>query len=324
MTERLIIDRLSVDYRDDRGLSHKHRPPAAALTDISFTLTQGETMGIVGESGSGKTTLGRAILQQVPPRAGRVLLGGVDLTALGDAKLGPYRSRMQMLFQDPLEAMNPRMTVAQIVGEPLLLQGGHKRHERMTKVAGLLRQAGLDSAVLSRYPRQLSGGQRQRVALARALSTRPDVLVLDEPTSGLDVSLQARILNLLRDLQETVGWSYLFISHDLAAISYLAHRTLVLYRGRMMEQGPTASLITHPTHPYTALLLAALPTTESILPPKTPPAPASVAEINTNPTVGCVFYDKCPNARHHCRTDPPPQYTAGPRHTAYCHYPLPP
>ena len=317
----LRVENLTVEYVKRPRLGHKEERRHKALADISFALPGGETIGIVGESGCGKTTLGHAVLQMTPVSAGRVLWDGTEITALKGAALRPFRRQMQLVFQDPFEAMNPRMTVDRIVSEPLHLAFGMARSTRRQKAAELLQRVGLDEAVLSRYPRQLSGGQRQRVALARALATEPRLLVLDEPTSGLDVSLQARILNLLRDLQAEKGLSYLFISHDLSAISYIAHRTVVLFGGHMMEQGPTATLIRSPAHPYTASLLAALPVPAAGRPAHIASDP--VPRAGALPSMGCIYCPWCDRAQSRCHFDAPGATVLEGERVVACHYPLP-
>ena len=319
MSAGLCVDGLSVEYAAKRHLGAAQGRTHTALTDIRFTLSAGETLGVVGESGSGKTTLGHAVLRMIPASRGRILWDGVDLATLNDRDLQPYRRQMQLVFQDPYEAMNPRMSIGPIVAEPLLFAYGLNRRARRERAAQLLDEVGLDESVLGRRPRALSGGQRQRVALARALATTPRLLVLDEPTSGLDVSLQARILNLLRDLQTTNGLSYLFISHDLAAVSYIAQRTLVLFQGHVMEQGPTDALLSRPAHPYTAALLAALPTP---VPGRAPQGPAPALGPVTDPAPGaCVYYPWCGKAQTRCRIKAPDPTSLGGDHLVACHYP---
>lgn len=321
MTGELRVEHLSVEYVKRPRLGHKEERRHIAVNDVSFALPSGGTLGIVGESGCGKTTLGHAVLQMTPISRGRILWDGTDLTELRGAALRPFRRQMQLVFQDPFEAMNPRMTVDRIVSEPLHLAFGMARSARRYKAAELLQQVGLDETVLSRYPRQLSGGQRQRVALARALATEPRLLVLDEPTSGLDASLQARTLNLLRDLQADKGFSTLFISHDLSAVSYVAHRTLVLFGGHMMEQGPTATLIRGPAHPYTAALLAAVPVPAQGR--ATTSAQNAIPRAGQFASTGCIYCPWCNQAQSRCHLDAPIATALGGEHLVACHYPLP-
>ncbi len=321
MTSELRVENLTVEYVKRPRLGHKEERRHKALDDVSFTLPSGGTLGIVGESGCGKTTLGHAILQMTPVSQGRILWDGTDLTKLKGAALRPFRRQMQLVFQDPFEAMNPRMTVDRIVSEPLHLAFGMVRSAQRHTATELLQQVGLDETVLSRYPRQLSGGQRQRVALARALATEPRLLVLDEPTSGLDASLQARTLNLLRDLQADKGFSYLFISHDLSAVAYVAHRTLVLFGGHVMEQGPTATLIYRPAHPYTAALIAALPV--PVRKQAVTTAQAIVPRAGPLASKGCIYCPWCDKAQPRCHLDAPIATALDKEHLVACHYPLP-
>lgn len=319
----LEVSKLSVQFAlGEGGLLRKQQGIIHAVSDVSFGVGKGQTIGLIGESGSGKSTLGRAILHLVRPTSGSVSLEGVDLTTLPEGELRTYRKRMQMVFQDPFDSMNPRMTIGQIVMEPLKLQRLGTEAERRTRALGLLERMGLPASSMYRYPGQFSGGQRQRVAIARALATHPDLLVLDEPTSGLDVSMQARILNLLRDIQGELGLSYVFISHDLGAIAYLTQHVHVMYLGRIVESAPTQVLVDRPAHPYTASLLDALPplvrgTDSGLLPaPKgEPPSPA-------NPPQGCAFHTRCPNAQPICAEQRPGLQTLDGDHRVACHFPL--
>ncbi|APZ44145.1 ABC transporter ATP-binding protein [Acidihalobacter ferrooxydans] len=324
MNAWLDVRQLSVRFNASQGgLLRKTQGTVHALSEVDFTLAKGETLGLIGESGSGKSTLGRAVLHLNRPSDGHVLLEGTDLTALSERDMRPFRRRMQMVFQDPFDSMNPRMTVGEIIAEPLRLQRIGSATERRARSAELLSRMGLDPAGIQRYPGQYSGGQRQRIAIARALATNPDLLVLDEPTSGLDVSMQARILNLLRDLQGEFSLSYLFISHDLGAVTYLAQRIAVLYLGRIVELAPTQTLIRNPAHPYTASLLDALPAlaragTETHLPPPQGEPPSPI-----NPPSGCAFHPRCPKAQAICRERRPALSSSGETgHTIACHFPL--
>jgi oligopeptide/dipeptide ABC transporter ATP-binding protein len=319
----LDISNLSVQFAmGEGGLLRKQQATLHAVSDVSLQVGKGQTVGLIGESGSGKSTLGRAILHLVRPTAGRVALEGVDLTSLPEGALRSYRKRMQMVFQDPFDSMNPRMTIGQIVMEPLKLQRIGTEAQRRERALDLLARMGLPAAAMCNYPGQYSGGQRQRVAIARALATHPDLLVLDEPTSGLDVSMQARILNLLRDIQDELGLSYLFISHDLGAIAYLTQHVHVMYLGRVVESAPTQSLIDHPAHPYTAALLDALAplvrgtgSVHQAAPTGEPPSPA-------NPPPGCAFHARCPHAQPKCAAQRPELLTLDGAHRVACHFPL--
>lgn len=314
----LLIEDVSVRFaaRTNRGAA----PSMTALSHITIGLRRGKTLGLVGESGSGKSTLGRVIVQLLKPSHGRVIRDGVDLTALNARRLKPIRQKLQMVFQDAYGAMNPRLRIGSIVDEPLRLQG-LTASDRRAGVIARLDQVGLRAELARRYPHELSGGQLQRVALARALATTPELLVLDEPTSGLDVSIQARILNLLREIRTQSGFSLIFISHDLAAVSYLTHRIAVLYFGHVVEIAPTETLITRPAHPYSAALLAALPSLirKDQADTRSPPPPARGGE---RPQEGCVFQDRCPFAKPRCLSEMPMRASLSADHEVACHYPL--
>lgn len=230
-----------------------------AVDDISFTIARGETLGIVGESGSGKSTTARLVLRLLDPSAGRIRFDGTDITTLAGAELRRFRRRMQIVFQDPFASLDPRQTVEQIVGEPLLLHRAGTVASQRERVAELLSLVGLSAAQARRYPHEFSGGQRQRIGIARALAAEPELIVCDEPVSALDVSIQAQVLNLLRDLQERLGIAYLFITHDLAVVRHVAHRVAVMRRGKIVEMAPTEALFAAPVDPYTRSLVAAMP-----------------------------------------------------------------
>ncbi|MBL8838664.1 MAG: ABC transporter ATP-binding protein [Alphaproteobacteria bacterium] len=231
-----------------------------AVDGVSFAIGRGETFGLVGESGSGKSTTGRLVLRLEEPTSGRVRFEGEDISALPQSALKPVRRRMQIVFQDPYAALNPRMTVGNFVGEPLVVHGvAPDREDRMARVAALFRKVGLDPRFVDRYPHQFSGGQRQRVGIARAIALEPSLIVADEPITALDVSIQAQIINLFQDLQEQLGLAYLFIAHDLSMVRYLCHRLAVMWRGRIVELGPTEAIFEDPRHPYTKALLSSVP-----------------------------------------------------------------
>jgi ABC-type oligopeptide transport system ATPase subunit len=230
-----------------------------AVDDISFTIARGETLGIVGESGSGKSTTARLVLRLLDPSAGRIRFDGTDITTLAGAGLRRFRRRMQIVFQDPFASLDPRQTVEEIVAEPLLLHRAGTAAARRERVAELLSLVGLSAAQARRYPHEFSGGQRQRIGIARALAAEPELIVCDEPVSALDVSIQAQVLNLLRDLQERLVIAYLFITHDLAVVRHVAHRVAVMRRGKIVEIAPTEALFAAPVDPYTQSLVAAMP-----------------------------------------------------------------
>jgi ABC-type glutathione transport system ATPase component len=232
---------------------------STVVNDVSLTIRRGETLGLVGESGSGKSTVARMLLRLVEPTSGSVHFDGVDVLAASKQDLRRMRRRMQMVFQDPFAALNPRMRIAEIVGEPFAIQGGFSRQHVAARIAELLAEVGLEPDVLKRYPHEFSGGQRQRINIARALALKPEFLALDEPVSALDVSVGAQVINLLRDLQKTHGLTYLFISHSMPLVRYLCDRVAVMERGRLVEDGPVLEVCEHPTQPYTQRLIAATP-----------------------------------------------------------------
>jgi oligopeptide/dipeptide ABC transporter ATP-binding protein len=273
---------------------------------VTFTLERGETIGVVGESGSGKSTIARAVMRLVPAERGRAVLDGRDLLTLGGADLRNARKDVQMVFQDPYSSMNPSMVVADIIGEPLEVQAGIKGAERDKRVAQLLDDVGLSSRHLQRYPYEFSGGQRQRIAIARALANHPKLVILDEAVSALDVSTQNQIINLLEDLQHATGVSFLFIAHDLAVVRHIARRTVVLYLGRVMEEGPSERIFETPAHPYSEALLSAVPVPNPAVQRQRarvvlsgePPDPS-------NPPPGCPFAARCTYVMDVCRTTMP-------------------
>jgi len=301
-----------------RGVLSRVTAHVKAVDDISFEIKRGETFGLVGESGCGKTTAGRAILRLIEPDAGEIRFEGADLAKLNAAELRRKRRDMQIIFQDPYASLNPRMTIRAIVGEPFAIHGLAKGKERDDKVAGLLKTVGLDPSVMNRYPHEFSGGQRQRIGIARALALRPKLIVADEPVSALDVSIQAQIINLLADLQQQFGLTYLFISHAIPVIEHISTRIGVMYLGKLVEVGTSEQICLAPKHPYTQALLSAVPI----------PDPAAKkqrivlkGDVPTpiNPPSGCRFHTRCPIAVDRCKVEEPPlRRLADSRHAA-CH-----
>jgi oligopeptide transport system ATP-binding protein len=291
-----------------------------AVDGVSFTVKRGETLGLVGESGSGKTTVGRCILQLDKPTSGEVYFDGVDLVTLNRAQMRPIRRRIQVIFQDPYSSLNPRIKVGDIIGEPLSLHRiVNSREEYRQRVAELLHLVGLHPLMADRYPHEFSGGQRQRIGVARALAVSPEFVVADEPVSALDVSIQAQLINLLSDLQQKLGLTYLFIAHDLAVVRHISDRIAVMYLGKIMEVAGRDSLCEEPLHPYTKALLSAVPIPDPDLESKRERIilqggiPSAV-----NPPSGCVFRTRCPIAIEACSQTVPPLREVKPNHWAAC------
>lgn len=256
----LEVQNLKVHFPVKRQTWERTQHFIAAVDDVSFSIAPGETLGLVGESGCGKTTLGRSIVQLQPPTSGHIIFDGRDLARLSRAELRAQRRQLQMIFQDPYSSLNPRLTVADIIGEALDLHGlADSPAARAHRITGLLKAVGLEATHARHYPHEFSGGQRQRIGIARALAVEPRLIVCDEPVSALDVSVQAQIVNLLQDLQEQHGLAYLFISHDLAVVEHISHRILVMYRGKIIESGDARQVVQSPQHSYTQALLAAVP-----------------------------------------------------------------
>jgi oligopeptide/dipeptide ABC transporter ATP-binding protein len=292
-----------------------------AVDDVSFHLRQGETLGLVGESGCGKTTVGRSILRLMEPTAGTIIFEGGDLLSLSPKELRQTRRRMQIIFQDPYSSLNPRMTIGAIVAEPLKIHQIAKGKALQEQVDQLFTRVGLRPEHQSRYPHEFSGGQRQRVGIARALALNPKFIVCDEAVSALDVSIQAQILNLLRDLQKEFHLSYLFITHDLNVVQYLADRIAVMYVGKLAEVAPAEDLFATPKHPYTQALLSANPVPDPTAPPKRILLPGDVPSP-LNPPSGCRFHPRCPEVMDVCKTVEPQLIHIGPPergHQVWCH-----
>jgi oligopeptide transport system ATP-binding protein len=317
----LSVSDLKMHFPITRGIIFQRQVGAIKAVDgVNFNMTRGETLGLVGESGCGKSTTGRAILQLYRPTAGEVVFEGTDLTKTKGEDLRKMRRRMQMIFQDPYASLNPRMTVGSIIGEPLEVHGiGSSKKERQERVQELLKTVGLNPYFVNRYPHEFSGGQRQRIGVARALAVNPAFIVCDEPISALDVSIQAQIINLLEDLQDELGLTYLFIAHDLSVVRHISDRIAVMYLGKIVELADRDELYENPMHPYTQALLSAVPIPDPVIEGKRQriilegdvPSPA-------NPPKGCNFSTRCPRVMDICREEEPPfnPYSLG--HYAAC------
>jgi len=318
VTALLEVDGLSKSFPIRRGLFARAGGAVRAVADVSFTIGRGEILGLVGESGSGKTTVGRAVLRALTPDSGRIRFDGTDIAGLDAAGLRPFRRRMQLVFQDPFSALNPRLTVAQALAEPLRIHGLAASHAaRQDRVAELLAMVGLPAAAMQRYPHAFSGGQRQRIGIARALACAPDFIVADEPVSALDVSIQAQVVNLLADLRARLGLTLLFIAHDIAVVEYIADRIAVMYLGHIVELAESRALCRRPLHPYTAALLSAVPVPDPAAPRRRivlegeMPSPA-------DPPSGCPFRTRCRHALPACAVALPALREVAPGHFSAC------
>lgn len=288
------------------------------VEDVSFIVRTGETLGVVGESGSGKSTIGRCLLKLTDPTSGRIFFDGEEITALDNKAMRPFRRRMQIVFQDPFSSLNPRQTVDAMFREIFTVHATASGTEATDKIEELLKTVGLDPSQRFCFPHEFSGGQRQRIGIARALSVRPQFIVCDEPVSALDVSVQAQIIELLMTLQETRNLSYLFIGHDLAVVRHIADRIAVLYRGQMMEMGPSDVLFDQPLHPYTQALIASVPEPDPSKPVKPVAVKGDIAD-SSRPSKGCLFQARCPWVEAVCRDETPRWRSCGQERFVRCH-----
>jgi oligopeptide transport system ATP-binding protein len=316
----LRVENLKMYFPIRTGFFQRHEGDIKAVDDVSFFIYRGETLGLVGESGCGKTTTGRAILRIYQPTGGRVSFEGIDLMGLKGKKLRKMRRKMQMIFQDPYASLNPRMSVLGIVAEPLIVHRINGSKERKDRVAELMELVGLNPGLMDRYPHEFSGGQRQRISLARSLALNPDLIICDEPISALDVSIQAQVVNVLEELQERLGLTYLFIAHDLSMVRHISDRTAVMYLGKIVELADKEELYNQPLHPYTQALLSAVPIPDPVAERERQriilmgdvPSPA-------NPPSGCNFHPRCPLAQQLCQEVEPEWREAAPSHWVACH-----
>ena len=321
---QLQVNHLKMHFALQRGFSRRSVGTVKAVDDVSFDLHGGETLGLVGESGCGKTTVGRCIVRAYEPTGGEMLYRNeqdeqVDLVTLDKRSLKPYRRELRMIFQDPYASLNPRMNVLNIVGQPLKAHGMAKGKVLEDRVATLLKRVNLRPEYMHRYPHAFSGGQRQRIGIARALALDPEVIICDEPVSALDVSVQAQVLNLLLDLQAELNLTYLFISHDLSVVEYIANRVAVMYVGKLVEVAPIDALFASPKHPYTEALLSAVPKADPRLRSERIVLRGDVANP-IRPPGGCYFHPRCQYAQEICQSEFPPLRDVETDHSAACHF----
>jgi oligopeptide/dipeptide ABC transporter ATP-binding protein len=314
----LAVRDLKKHFPISHGLLQRSAGTVFAVDGVSFTIGEGETLGLVGESGCGKSTVGRTVLRLIEPTAGHISISGTDITHLDKKALRPYRRQMQIIFQDPFSSLDPRMSAGDIVAEPLRVHRIAKGKDVKAKVAALFDRVGLRKAQMDSYPHQFSGGQRQRIGIARALALQPKLIVGDEPVSALDVSIQAQVLNLMLDLQREMGLAYLFISHNLAVVEHISHRIAVMYLGRIVEYTDKRTLFTRPMHPYTEQLLLAVPVPD----PRVKRAKRVLqgdVPSPINPPSGCHFHTRCPYAVERCRVESPALREVKPGQMVACH-----
>ncbi len=318
MGDLVVVENLKKHFPVNRTLFGKVLSTVQAVDSVSFTIREGETLGLVGESGCGKTTVGRLVLRLIEPTSGKIQFAGTDLARVPARELRRLRHQMQIIFQDPYSSLNPRMTVGQIVAEPLIRHGLARGAKCRAKVAEILSLVGLDPSYVRRYPHEFSGGQRQRIGIARALATRPRLIICDEPVSALDVSIQSQVLNLLKDLQQEFGLTYLFIAHGLNVVKHVSDRVGVMYLGKMVELAEGDALYSNPLHPYTQALLSAIPEPDPLAKREriilTGDVPSPI-----HPPSGCRFHTRCPKAMDICRQQEPVFQADQSNHWVACH-----
>lgn len=317
----LRVQNLKKYFPVSRQLFRTQRRYVIAVDDVSFDVLKGETLGLVGETGCGKTTVARTILQLYRPTSGKVLFDGVDLASLQENDLRKMRSRMQMIFQDPYASLNPRMTVGAIISAPLDVHTALTQKEKRERVQELLKLVGLNPDFVNRYPHEFSGGQRQRIGIARALALNPDLVICDEPISSLDVSIQAQVVNLLEELQDKLGLTYIFVAHDLSMVRHISDRMVVMYLGKVMELADRNEIYLHPLHPYTRALMSAVPIPD---PDKARNRKRIILKGDIpsplNPPHGCNFNTRCPMAAERCFQEDPEYREIQPGHWVACHF----
>ena len=319
MADNLLVVRGLKQYYPVKGGMGKEPSYVKAVDNVDFEVRRGEVFGIVGESGCGKSTLGKSICKLIEPTEGSIVLDGEEISKYTPKQMRPIRKKVQMVFQDPYASLNPRMSVRDIVAEPLIIHGLTKtREETDQKVVELLRRVGLDDYHANRYPHEFSGGQRQRVGIARALAVQPQLIIADEPVSALDVSIQSQVLNLMNQLKRDMNLTYIFVAHDLSVVEHISDRVGVMYLGNFVEEGDKYSLYQNPLHPYTQALLSAVP-----IPDPKAKKERIILEGNIpsalNPPAGCKFHTRCPKCMERCKTEAPQKYQVGDDHFVYCH-----
>ncbi len=322
MSEKTLLEikDLKMYFENRKGLLGKKVEYVKAVDGVSFTIRQGETVGLVGESGCGKSTTGYSIMRLYRPTSGNIIYDGVDIAEMSAKEVWPYRKKMQMIFQDPYASLNPRMTVSDIIGEPLDIYHLCEGKERQERIYDLLNTVGLGKEHASRYPHEFSGGQRQRVGIARALAVNPEFVVCDEPISALDVSIQAQVVNMLEDLQTSLGLTYLFIAHDLSMVRHISRKVGVMYLGSLVELAETEELYEHTLHPYTKALISAVPELDPAI-SKTKKAQMLQGDVPSpiDTPKGCKFASRCPYATGRCKEERPVFRDAGNSHFVACH-----
>ncbi|GJL83106.1 MAG: peptide ABC transporter ATP-binding protein [marine bacterium B5-7] len=315
----LKIDRLSKRFPVRGGVLRRVVGKVNAVDDVSFEINRGETLGLVGESGCGKSTVGKTILKLHEPSGGAICLDGKDISQYSPRQMRGVRRKLQIVFQDPYSSLNPRMTAADIVGEPLAIHGLAHRRDQRQRVAEMFERVGLRPDQMDRFPHEFSGGQRQRISIARALAVDPEIIIADESVSALDVSIQASVINLLIRLQQQTGVSFLFISHDMSVIEHISHRVAVMYLGRIVEIAERSKVFAHPLHPYTEALLSAVPVPDPATRRKKRILLSGDVPSPIKPPPGCHFHTRCPIAEARCRIDVPALREIAPGHMAACH-----